>query len=170
MAQPFPNWLEDQTWGGRALRNLGTSWNPGVCLSFQEMPHLPVPLGRCFPPSFHIHLFPLWIKLLCLQLVPSFLFLCWAKHPLSFADNTCDARSPYGAGLIPQLLPFWSSSQQMHLGKQQRGSQVLGPLHPHRRLRRDSSSWLWTSPALIIVAVWGSEPMDETSFCLSLSI
>lgn len=53
-------------------------------------------------------------------------------------DTACSPGIPYGHWFAPQLLLFVFSSLRMHLGKQWRMAQVLGPKYPCGRLRRSS--------------------------------
>lgn len=81
------------------------------------------------------------------QLSPSL----YCQHPIRMA--------------VPvQLLHFWSSSQLIHLEKQQRTAQILEPLHAGGR--PDPSSWLRPCQVLVVVITcWTSGFILVSSHC-----
>lgn len=63
--------------------------------------------------------------------------------------------TPHMVGVLATVLLVQLPGIGMYLGKQQRLAQVLESHHTYGGSRR--SSWLWPSPKLAFVAIWGME-------------
>lgn len=71
--------------------------------------------------------------------------------PWVSAYSTCNS---YRCRFESQLFQFRFSFLLMPLGKQQRMTHILGPLHPRGDLKEAPGFWLQTSLPAAIVAIW----------------